>query len=100
MACSHEILQTFEEYIKSVKTILGEKRKKSTPGAAMAGKVSSDSSNNASRQLSVDEHQLKERAKTKQIKIFDSQIKAKKMHERDTRVGASEMETTGTAGPN
>lgn len=56
MACSHEILQTFEEYIKSVKTILGEKRKKSTPGAAMAGKVSSDSSNNASRQLSVDEH--------------------------------------------
>lgn len=28
MACSHEILQTFEEYIKSVKNILGDKGKK------------------------------------------------------------------------
>lgn len=93
MACSHEILQTFEEYIKSVKNILGDKHKKKAKEPREANKSSSESSNAAQKQLGVDEQHLKERAKTKQIKIFDSQIKAEKKR-------LADFETTGTLGPN
>jgi len=43
----------------------------------------------------VDEKHLKDRAKTKQVKIFDSQIQ----NEQKQKRGMQDFETTGTMGP-
>ncbi len=78
LACNQEILQTFEEYIKSVKNLLYTKKqlvnKKDTHDQSLS------SNDSGSRKLHVDEVTLKQRATNKQIKIHDSGVRVSRGH--------------------
>ncbi len=84
VASNHEILQTFEEYIKSVKNLLYTKKQLTNKKDAHEASLSSNDS--GSRKLHVDDVTLKQRATNKQIKIHDSGVRISKGHKRVSKM--------------